>query len=211
MFIKPLTLCLSAIVMGNGTVSFAQDDDGGYYVKGAAGLSTLQGSAIDIDGTQTDLSYGGDIIAGGAVGYDYANSPFRSEIEFFWRTGAAQDLQPSVGSGGDYASTSLMLNGYYMIDTGSDLTPYIGAGVGYVTEIDFDISDAVGAEEYSDTGLLGYQLMAGVEYPITDQIAVYGEARYFAADNPVLSGDGGSRLKADYATVDLLAGIIWSF
>lgn len=210
MFIKPTTLGLTAITMIISTASFAQDD-GGYYVKGAVGLSALQGSTINIDSIQTDLSYGSDLIAGGAVGYDYTKSPFRSEIEFFWRTGAAQDLPPSVGSGGDYASTSLMLNSYYMINSGSDITPYIGAGIGYVTEIDFDIDGAVGAEEFSDTGLLGYQLMAGAEYAINDQIALYGEARFFNADNPKLSGGGGSTLSADYATFDLLAGVTWSF
>lgn len=210
MFIKPMKLGLTFITVIVGSGASAQDN-GGYYVKGAIGLSSLQGSEIDIDGTETDLSYDSDILAGGAVGYDYANSPFRSEIEFFWRTGAAQDLTPSVGSGGEYASTSLMLNGYYLIDTGSDITPYVGAGIGYVTEIDFDIDDASGADEFSETGLLGYQFMAGAEIAVTDQVALFGEARYFNADNPALSEDGGSTLRADYATLDIVAGVIWSF
>jgi opacity protein-like surface antigen len=203
-------ITFSLALLASAATAQAQDQ-GGYYLKGTVGLSKLQGSELTIDNTSSDLSYGADLAAGGAVGYDYAGSPLRAELEFMWRTGAAEDLPVGVGTGGNYASTTLMVNGYYMIESGTAITPYVGAGLGYVTEIDFDIDDAVGASEYSDSGLLAYQIMAGTEYAATDQIAVFAEARYFVADAPTLSGSGGSRLEADYDSFDLLAGLTWSF
>lgn len=69
-----------------------------------------------------------------------------------------------------------------MFGAGSSVTPYIGAGIGYVTEVDFDIEDATGAPEYSETGLFSYQFMAGAEVPLSDQLAVFATLGLFTRD-----------------------------
>lgn len=200
-------IILSTVAMLTSSAALAD----GYYAKGYAGLSTLQGSDVTIDDVTSDLSYDGGITGGGAIGYAYPDSPFRAELEYTYRSGTVSDLGASVGSGGDFASTSLLLNGYYVFDTGAQFTPYVGAGIGYVTEIDFDVEDAIGADEFSETGLFGYQLMAGAEYPVTDQLAVFAEARYFSMDSPELKSESGGTLRADYDTLDIVTGVTWSF
>lgn len=192
------------------TASHAQDL-GGYYIKGTVGLSALQGSDFTIDGTTSALSFDAGIAAGGSIGYNLANSPFRAEAEFMYRSGEAADLSVGIGTGGGYASTTLMLSGLYAFETDTIFTPYVGAGLGYVTEIDFDIETAAGEVEYSERGLLAYQIMIGTEYEVSDQLSLFGEARYFAVDSPKLSASDGSILEADYNTLELLAGVTWSF
>jgi opacity protein-like surface antigen len=194
------------------TTTAAQAQDlGNYYLKGTVGLSALQGNDVTLDGSTSDRSYDAGIAAGGAIGYNFANNPFRAEAEFMYRSGEAKDLPVGVGTGGDYASTTLMLNGYYAFATDTQFTPYVGAGLGYVTEIDFDIAGPTGEVEYSDRGLLAYQIMVGTEYAINDQLSLFGEARYFTVDSPKLSASDGSILEADYNTLELLAGVTWSF
>lgn len=122
----------------------------------------LWGGASGLSGT--DLSFGGapgtsegfetGRAAGAAVGFDY-DGPLRSELEFAYRTGDAE------GVGGDFASTTLMANLFYEFGGAGALTPYVGAGVGYVTEIDFDVETGPGAGEYSDRGRAAFQVVAG--------------------------------------------------
>ena len=90
------------------------------------------------------------------------------------------------------------------------MTPYVGAGIAYITEIDFDVSGGSASGEYSDRGGIGYQLMAGVDYALSDRWSLNGEVRYFDAGSQDLSGSGGS-LKADYQTLDLIIGTSFNF
>ena len=169
------------------------------------GASALLGTDLsfgDGPGTAEDFDIG--FAAGGAVGFDYADSPFRSEIEFAYRTGDAE------GDGGDFASTSVMANLYYEFEGPSALTPYVGGGLGYVTEIDFDVASGPNAGEYSDRGGAAFQLMAGASYAFTPRVAIDGELRYFDAGSRTLGGPGGD-LDADYATVEAIVALRISF
>jgi outer membrane protein W len=195
----PLTILL-ALTAGPATAQEA-----GYYAKLFGGASSLQGSSVDLGGTSQPLSYGSGAIYGGAFGYDYGDRPFRSELEFAYRS--------SDGTGavsGDFASTTLMLNGYYVFSRGA-FTPYAGFGLGYVTEIDFDVTSGPGIGGYSDRGLFAWQAVLGADYAIADQASLFGELRYFATEAPSLTSAGGATLKADYDTIDILAGVSFRF
>ena len=205
------TTFITSVTIGLSMHPAAAQDAGGYYTKVFGGLSSLRGDSLTLGGATSTLSYDTGATFGGAVGYDYANSPLRAELEFVYRSGDATGLPVGVGTGGDFASTSLMINGYYMFETAGKLKPYAGLGIGYVTEIDFDIEGGTAAGEYSDRGLLAYQAMVGAEYPISKRLSVYGEARYFSAGNADLTGPGGATLSADYDTFDVTAGIALKF
>lgn len=192
------------------SVIWAQDS-GSFYLKAFGGASALQGNDFALDGVSTGVSFDTGFIAGGAFGFDYANSPFRAELEYTHRTGDAGGLDPTIASEGDLASTSLMLNGYYLFDSPSGLSPYLGLGVGYATEIDFDLTTPTGSAQFSDTSQFAYQIIAGAEYPLSDRWSVYGEARYFSAGKVSLPGTGGTVLTTDYDTLDLIVGASLSF
>lgn len=204
-------LCISALAaLSIGSTAAAQDT-GNYYVKLFGGVSALQGDEFTFGNTVRSLSYGTGITFGGAVGYDYANSPFSAEIEFAYRSSDASDLEAGLATEGDFATTSLMLNGYYTFTTASALTPYVGLGVGFVTEIDFDLEGGSGVGEYNDRGRLGLQAMIGAQYPISDRVSLYGEARYFTAGSVDLKGTAGETLTADYDVLDLNLGLALRF
>ncbi len=206
MTLNPMLRCLCVLVptLAPGLAAA----DGNWYVKLFGGASAINSETLTLGGVSGTGSYDTGFLAGGAVGYDYAGSPFRSEIEYAYRTRDAGSLPAGIGTGGDLASTSLMVNGYYDFDTGTGWTPYIGVGIGAATEIDFDVTG--GAGEFSDTGVFAAQIMAGVEYALSDRASLYGEIRYFDAGSVDLAGTGGT-LKTDYSTVDAVIGVSFSF
>ncbi len=197
-------LCIAGAPM----LAAAQDNNDGFYLRvlgGASFLSdaNLSGAALGKVGFDTG------VIAGTAFGYDFVDSPFRSELEYTYRTG---DADGKLGITGDLASTTLAVNGYYDFSPIGTLgvTPYIGAGLAYVTEIDFDVQTGpIG--EYSKTGMFGYQLMLGAEVPVSERWSINGELRYFDAGSQSLRSPAGASLRTDYATLDLVFGAAYRF
>jgi opacity protein-like surface antigen len=179
--------------------------DAGYYAKAFGGLSALQGNSATLGNTAQSLRYDSGTTLGGAIGYDYGDRPFRAELEFAYRSGEA------TGVTGEYASTTFALNGYYVFAGNGRLKPYVGLGLGYVTEIDFDVTSGASAGEYNGRGFFAAQAMLGADYALTDRLSLFGEVRSFMIDTPTLSGPGGATLSADYNTLDLIAGLSFKF
>jgi opacity protein-like surface antigen len=201
-------LCFALVLVGTPA---AAEDPGGFYLRAFGGLSGLQRSDVTVGGSTAPLSFSALTLAGGAIGYNYGDSPWRSEIEFAYRSSEANNLAAGLGSTGEYASTSIMLNGRYTFQTSGAFQPYVGAGVGYVTEIDFDLGGGPNAGEYSDRGLLAGQMIIGADMDLGGNWALFGEARYFVTESPTLKNASGATLSADYRSLDLLAGITYSF
>ncbi len=183
--------------------AFANGD--GFYLKVFGGASMLSDTDVTLSGSlEPDVSFGSGSTFGGAVGYGYENSPISAELEFAYRSG---DSESGATSGGDFASTALMLNGVWSFGQSGRLSPYAGAGLGYVTEIDFDVP---GAGEFNDRGGIAWQVFGGVSYAVSERASLFGELRYFDAGSRTLDGVGGS-LDADYSTIDVVAGVTFSF
>lgn len=182
----------------------------GFYLKAYGGASGLSDSDITISGLGTDsgVGFGSGTIAGAAGGFAYGGWPVSGELEWTYRTG---DSDAGATVGGDFASTALMLNGIWNLGRTGRLTPYVGAGVGVVTEIDFDVPAGAAAGEYSDTGIFAFQAFGGVSYAVTDRLSAFGELRYFDVGSVTLAGPGGATLSADYSTLDVLAGVSFRF
>ena len=104
-----------------------------------------------------------------------------------------------------------MVNGIWSFAEGTRLQPYVGAGLGVVTEIDFDVPSGAAAGEYSERGGLAFQAMVGASYALSERFSAYTELRYFDAGSVSLSGPGGANLHADYSSIDLLAGVTINF
>ena len=185
-------------------------EDGSFYVRAFGGASSL--SSADLIGSITGTAdFDTGTIAGGAIGYDYAGSPFRSEIEWTYRSADAQAF--GGGATGDFASTTLSVVGYYDIagvDPGGRFTPYVGLGIGIPTQVDFDISGGTAPGEYTDNGGAAWQAILGAAWAVNDRWALTGEVRYFDAGSRDLSSDGNT-LTADYQTVDVALGLRLSF
>ena len=185
----------------------AAQDSGGLTLRAFGGASNLKGTDSTLAATSVPLSFSSGTLAGGAIGYNYANSRWNSEVEFIYRSSSA-----GSGRTGEYASTAVMINGRYELRSNGALTPYLGAGLGYVTEIDFDVTSGTGAGEYSDRGLLGGQLIIGASWALGDSWQLFGEARYFTLlETPNLANLAGDTLRADYRSADIIVGFTFGF
>lgn len=202
---------LKAITVASMTIfPVAALADGNFYLKAFGGASALGADALALDGTASALDLDTGAILGGAVGYDYANSPWSAEIEFTYRTADASPAA-SVGTGGDFASTALMLNGFYTFDGTGAFTPYVGLGLGVLSEVDFDVDTGAAAGEYNDTGPFAVQAMLGARYAVSARVSLYGELRYLSAGSQTLEGPAGSTLEVDYDSFDALFGLSLQF
>jgi OOP family OmpA-OmpF porin len=210
---KTLVATLAAAFLAGGA-AVAQDsgDQAGFYARAYGGISTLSDTKVSVGISSASGKFSGSTLAGGAFGYDYAG-PWRAEVEYTYRSSDVK-VPDSFAGGGDYASTAILVNGLYSLGEVGPLRPYLGAGLGFTREVDFDLkkqkgpsappSSAVGS--YSSSGRLAYQAIAGAEVSFGDRWSGFGELRAFAIDSPNLSGSG-KKLRADYQTFDVLIGI----
>ena len=220
MFGRGLTIAAATLACWTmvGGAAFAQDTakEGGWYARVFGGVSTLSDTDVRVNNTRASGTFSGGLLVGGAVGYDYAG-PWRAEIEYAYRSSSVDRLPASFARDGDYASTAIMLNGLYSFGEIGRLRPYVGAGVGFTREVDFDLTSGPAAPppsavgEYSDSGLFAYQAIAGADVAFGERWSGFGELRAFGVNSPSLPGTSGRTLTADYRTFDVLVGLSVAF
>ena len=146
--------------------------------------------------------------ADAVIGYDFGG--FRLEAEAGYKR-AKVDLD-KTGIGGSVSALSFMLNG--LLDFGSDdgLQGFVGGGVG--------VSRAKLANDVvndSDTGF-AWQAIAGVRYPLTNNLDVSLKYRFFNQDdinlvaaNTSFAGPAGADVDTKLRTHSLLLGLAYNF
>lgn len=208
----PIALCLFA-----GTHARADGIVDRLYIELQAGGGWLYGNdvVIDDDGTEleSDVDFDLGLIGGGAVGIDIDEN-WRAELEYMYRSNDVDDFGGSEidADSGDFASVAIMANAEYRFGTSDQaFRPYVGAGLGLIEEIDFDVEGGDDAGEFSDRGAFAFQLMAGADYSLNDSWSLGAELRYFDAGSVKLDGDGDRDLEADYRLTSLLLGVRYSF
>jgi opacity protein-like surface antigen len=181
----------------------AEARDGNWYLKPSIGYTTLGSSNFDSTGFPADDGTGrgefdSGYMAGIAFGYRYGNG-WTTEVAWEFRNNDVDQVSFSDGSvftDGDYASNTIYLNGYYTFNREADWRPYVGAGIGYLQEIDIDINAPGANTSFSGDGEVALQAMAGVEFDLGERWRLQGEARYVTASGIDLDveGPGGQRI-----------------
>ena len=178
------------------TPALARDDS--WYIEADAGgmlVEDMQNLVSPGFGT-LNTKTGFDV--GGIVGYDFGG--FRLEAETSYRRASIDGYNVSSSTTfssanntltGNVSALSFMVNG--LLDFGADdgLQGFVGggAGVGRVkvnadaTGTGFDFND-------SDTGF-AYQALAGIRYPMSDNVDVGLKYRFYNQDNVNLVSNGG--------------------
>ncbi|MDX2493411.1 MAG: outer membrane beta-barrel protein [Desulfuromusa sp.] len=174
------------------------------YYSGNMGIVSASDSDID-DGFDTgELSFDDGFAVTGALGQTLGSTG-RVEVELGYRTNNIDKIKIDglgiANIDGDVTTLSLMGNGYYDIVTGSNFTPFIGAGIG-VANIKAKM-DLVGSE---DDTVFAYQLAAGGSLAINKNLSVDLQYRYFATADPDFDG-----LEAEYNTHNLIFGLRLTF
>jgi len=192
---------------------------GDVYLSLRGGASLLQDSdmTIEIPGVgqiPAELEFDPGWLAAIAAGYGWDNG-FAVEGEFSYRQNGIDQEQlfgMTIPIDGFARSYALMANGYYRVNTGTMVTPYMGAGVGgALLSID---ADSVGGN-FSDTDIqIAYQAMAGFSLEITPQLDAGLEYRYFATTQPSFSDSTGGNtvtVSPDYNTHNILVTLTYQF
>jgi opacity protein-like surface antigen len=182
--------------------------DNSVYVS----LNTGLGLAMDTDidnmpnnaGTAKMTLEGGALYTG-AVGFDFAG-PLRAELEYGWQKNDLDRLYYSNRFGdfeqGDLKVQSLMVNGYFDVDTGSAWSPFIGVGLG-MAKVDLN-TPALPFADNDDVFAL--QVMAGVSYALNDKISFDAQTRFFTTQDATIQGADFS-----FASNDFMLGARYHF
>ncbi|MCA3278270.1 MAG: OmpA family protein [Roseomonas sp.] len=228
------TLLAAAAVIALPVLAQAQPISGLYLGAGIGGnyldkTDITGSSAADKStvgsGVSADFSWG--YVGVISLGWGFGNG-LRAEIEGNYRANDVSDFKSGnaaqVGSTGTATSYGAMLNLLYDINIGNMLggvTPYVGAGVGYIWH-DYDevgFNDAGAKNVYSgDNGNWGGQAIAGLSLPIgsVPGLAVTAEYRFMMTAGHEISSasfGGGNSVKFDVDNVNhsLLVGLRYAF
>jgi outer membrane protein W len=151
--------------------SHADINKSGPYLTLLGGINTLSDQDISatiggVSGSGT-TSYSPSYIAGFAVGYRFANNWSVEEEFVFRRTALDSATLSSLGtfSDGDFENTQLAARVLYHLPIGADddLELYMGAGVAWLAELDFDFETALGEQPF-EQDRFGLELHSGVRY-----------------------------------------------
>lgn len=195
--------------------------EGNYYLKGHAGFSIAQDNdfgqtGVAATGASGDGNYGSGFATGAALGYRYGNG-FSAEIDWEYRSNDNDSITFSDGtsySEGNLASNTFFVNGFYTFQEAFDnVRPYIGAGIGWVQEIDLDIEAAGIETSYTGDSEIAWQLMTGLETTFNTDWRLQGELRYTRiADVDLEQESGPGRITGlDYDTWTIGLNLIYDF
>lgn len=191
-----------------------------WFARAYGGYSQLSDIDADssgiVDGdSAADISVDGGYMAGLGLGYRYGSN-WAVEVAWEYRT---NDTETNIGGretypDGNIASSTVFLNGYYHFATDSKWDPYIGAGLGWLQEVDIDLEGNGPFRSYSGDGDTGFQVFAGANYPLSERWLLQGEIRYASFTDLDLEGEGktdGEFSSLDYEPLTVQLGIQYRF
>lgn len=209
-----LSAVAAGALMAVPSIASAQDD-AGWYLRGNAGYGTH--TDIDIVGDVVgDVESEGNATGSVGVGYDFGNN-WRLELDaaqLFTNMGAVSQFPNSSAK---LETTTGFINALYDFSGFNRWEPYVGAGLGIVrgnatvTAHDFPsgqlgqagvvnvstpvCSGVACSFKDGDTGL-GWQLLAGLGYAISDNLTWDTHYRYLNSNNLDFDGSVAASLGA---------------
>ena len=90
-----------------------------------------------------------------------------------------------LSEGGRMETTAVMLNAYYDFDFGGDINPYVGVGIGNAEENVLFRTRGGNLTRDKDNGF-AWQLIGGLEYQALPNAVLFGQYRYFRAEDSEL-------------------------
>ena len=188
----------------------------GPYVSANVGPSWLRESsfngrvpAIRID---SEVEFDTGIHLGAALGYDFGT--VRVEAEFGYRSHEYEEMRniklngtpvADVSADGDLDAYTVLVNGFYDVDTGTRWTPYLGGGVGLVVLDVRDLFVAGIVRGSDDDTVFAYQAAGGLGYDLSDRFVADLSYRFVGTSDPDFPGSEAVHSHS------LLAAIRYSF
>lgn len=225
MFLRPSSLFLGSLLCASllPAAALAQAEPKGFYATvygqhSRIGASSFAESGALGAGNGLRAEFGGGLGLGGDLGWRYGNG-WAAEVEWNYRSHPLDTLRQGgavLAREGDFASNILLVNGLRRFPGGA-WTPYVGAGIGWVQEIDIDLAPAAGAAErgYSAGSKVAFQLIAGGEYALTPRWSLAADARWLRVGSVRLDNEegnpGGSAGALSYKPFSVQVGLRYRF
>jgi OmpA-OmpF porin, OOP family len=203
-------------LMGNATTG------NGLYLSAAGGTAWTPDSALTKSGVKAKVSY--NLGANGlfAVGYRYNNWRADGTLGYIYNNAdnvkfsGAQTDNTKHKANGHLSIVTYLINGYYDIDTSSNLVPYVGAGVGGAY---LDLDGKVKTDGVSAKGtdnVFAYQGIVGLGYQITPNWRADANYHYLGMAKATFTGkvNGGNtkyRLSDTFKTNLFNVGVSYFF
>lgn len=185
----------------------------GPYASVQAGATWLEDADNTAFGDTVESSYDMGFNVGAAGGYDFG--PARVEGEVAYRQNDVDKLRvPGFGTAsgdGDVSALSLMANGFWDIETGSSVTPYLGAGIGVAQVSMNDVGAAGERLADDDDTVFAYQLAAGAAFELAPALALDLGYRFFATSDPEFKDVDGVKFDSEYMSHNLSLGVRFQF
>ena len=207
-------LSVLAVSLG-GTAALAQGNNQ-YIVLSAMFSKPLDSDFTGLDNATGQIAMKGDAGFLLAYGYGIAGS-FTLEAEISIRNSKTKSL-----TGGGVGSTAIsppakistlafMLNGVFRTsEVASGISPYFGTGIG-ISQAKADgfgltVNDVIAAIDGTRDSAIAYQLLGGVEVPLSDSMSARVGYRYFATGTQDLG-----TIKAKTRSHNLDLGFVFAF
>lgn len=213
------SVALAGLTLGS-QASFAADpvaSEMGFrpYISVFAGASLMNDvNTVSSSGSPYTARFNTGYIIGGVVGAKW-NDMLRTELELSHSNVGARDYSYNGGAfspaSGSLGATYLLANVWLDIPTHSQLTPYIGGGIGYGwANADLKFGKSPGYT--NGNGGLAWQLGAGVKYSINEHLDVDLGYRYKALDNiDFVNAGGTSYYGANLRSHNIQLGLTYNF
>jgi outer membrane protein OmpA-like peptidoglycan-associated protein/opacity protein-like surface antigen len=180
--------------------------DGPYLRLEAGGLFPNNSAISTTTGPTFRITPNDAPAAGAALGLRL--TPFRLEIEGLWMRSPTSGN--AGGISGRLTNIPAMANVYLDINSGGKLEPYVGFGFG-ASFVSLKGSTASAGQIDSSTHVFAFQPILGVNYNMTDQVAVGLQYRYFKTVDPWLTTGGGQRFSFSNSSHIVLATLTYHF
>ncbi len=195
------TLLASLILAGTTSASLAQAGTG-WYGEISILNADVDDTSLNSTGRNVTAEFDSDTAFSLAGGYSYeANSlgNVRIEAEYLATDNDTDSVNfngnnfPANGQpvGGSIETRTLFLNITQEFNTASEnFTPYLGIGIGYA-DVESSISYGPVANIDDSDNAFAYQILAGLDVKLSEQLTGFAEYRYVAIDDISLNRFGG--------------------
>jgi opacity protein-like surface antigen len=196
----------------------AQTEPRGFYATAYVQASKLGSTTFDEIGdagfgSGLKANFGTGLGLGGDIGYRYGNG-WATELEWNWRRHDLKSLSrggAKIAADGDFASNIFFVNGLRrFVGPAGGWTPYVGAGLGWVQEVDFDINSAASERAWSKQGKVAVQLIGGAEIPLSNDWRLAADVRLLrvgSVELPAEEGVTGRLAQPRYNPVSVQVGL----
>jgi OOP family OmpA-OmpF porin len=190
---RALVAAAIAAPMAIGTPPVMAQVKSGWYGQVSAGALWVEDNEGTVNGVPATAKYETGFAIWGATGYRFGNG-IRTELELGYvrtRIDKIQVLGNSIAIGNEGDLFTGTINGFYDVNTGTFMTPYIGAGIGFAYQKADGATVAFGGQNVRVEGKAETDLTAfgelGIALRASQNTAIVPSYRYQWIDN----GGGG--------------------